>query len=103
MTKAEDQKLIFSNLLNGNPVLAVARVYRKSTKEIDDDFQFVSQKIQSYCFERRMPYIACDTIARARQNRMVLLDILGKVNLDILPIYKKITVNEVCHADDLRS
>ena len=102
MTTPENQKLIFSNLVNGIPLMEVARAFKKSPREIQDDFQFVSQKIQSYAFERRMPYIACDTIGRARLNRLILLDLLEKINLEVLPKYKKITTNEVSHANDIR-
>ncbi len=102
MPQNNDRKLIFANLLNGNDLTAVARVYHKSPKEIEQDFQYISQKIQSYAFERRMPYIACSTIFQARQNRIVLLELLEKINLDVTPVYSRITTSEVKNATDLR-
>ena len=94
--KATERKLIFINLLNGVDIVEVAKTFHKqSEKEVMDDFRFVALKIKSYVFARAMPYIDCGTIAEARANKMQLLIILDKLNLDTVPIYSSITVNKV--------
>lgn len=88
--KALERKLIFLNLVNGNPVPIVAQAFHRSESEINAEFNFVIQKIKSYMFERAMPFLACATITEARQNRLRLFDIVEKLNLESIPIYSKI-------------
>lgn len=90
---ATERKLIFQNLLNGVPVAQVAQAFhRASEKEVLEDFRFVALKIKCYAFQRAFPYIPMDTVAEAAQNKMAILDILSKVNLDVLPVFSSVKV-----------
>ena len=89
------KKLIFSNLINGNDVASIARAYEISSYEVEDIFRFVIRKITSYCFERAMPYIPCNTIDKARQHRIELLSLLEKINLESPPRYNRIVTKSI--------
>ena len=93
---AEERKLIFINLLNNVPVENVAQAFhRDSVAAVMDDFKFVALKIKSYMFARAMPFIPLDTVAEAMQNKFQVLDILAKVNLDVLPEFTKVSANKL--------
>ena len=93
---AEERKLIFTNLLNGVPVANVAQAFhRDSVAAVMDDFKFVALKIKGYMFARAMPFIPLDTVAEAMQNKFQVLDILAKVNLDVLPEFSSISANKL--------
>lgn len=88
---AAERKLIFINLLNGVPVAQVAQGFHRQTeKEVMDDFRFVALKIKAYAFQRVMPYIPLESVAEARSNKIHILEILEKVNLDVLPVFSSI-------------
>lgn len=94
--RATDRKLLFINLVNGVSIPEVARAFHKnSDAEVMADFKFVSLKIRSYIFQRAMPYLPCDTIEEAKQNRIVFFGILDKLNLDVVPAFSKITAAKV--------
>jgi len=93
--KATERELIFINLLNGVPIADIAKAYNKQTEmQVMEDFYFVALKIRNYMFKRAMPFIPLDTVSEAMQNKLLVLDLLTKVNLDILPEFSKITVNK---------
>ncbi len=82
--------------MNGVPVEQIAKAFhRQSEKEVMDDFRFVALKIKSYAFQRVMPYIPLETVAEAQANKMLILGILEKLNLDVLPVYSSIKVNKL--------
>lgn len=88
---ATERKLIFLNLLNGVPVAQVAQAFHRQTeKEVMDDFRFVALKIKAYAFQRVMPYIPLESVAEAQANKIQILGILEKVNLDVLPVFSSI-------------
>jgi hypothetical protein len=90
--RATEKKLIFTNLLNGVSVVECAKAFNKKTeKEVMDDFNFVALKIKSYIFVRVMPYIPLDTVAEAQANKLQVLALLEKVNLEIVPAFKSFT------------
>lgn len=92
--------LAFSNLLNGVPDWQVARDMRLTGEEVKEAFEFVRDKVKSYCFERRMPPTPCETVEEAKRNRMVLLNLLRKLNLDKPPTVKGITRPQAVVWDD---
>jgi len=93
---AEERKLIFTNLLNGVPVANVAQAFHRATEAaVMDDFKYVALKIKGYMFARAMPFIPLDTVAEAMQNKFQVLDILAKVNLDVLPEFSSISANKL--------
>ena len=78
------------------PVSQVAQAFHRQTeKEVMDDFRFVALKIKSYAFQRVMPYIPLESVAEAQQNKIYILGILDKLNLDVLPVYSSIKANPV--------
>jgi len=89
---ATERKLIFTNLLNGVPLAEVAQAFNKQSEaEVVESFRFVALKIRGYIFQRAMPHVPCDTVAEAMQNRLLLMGILEKLNLETLPAFAKIT------------
>ena len=46
-------------------------------------------------FARAKPFIPLDTVAEAMQNKFQVLDILAKVNLDVLPEFSSISANKL--------
>ena len=93
--KADDRKLMVQNLLNGVSAQQVAQVFDKTEAYVSDLFNYSMVKIRSYLFERAMPPIPCDTLQKARENRMVLLGYLEKVNLDRSPKFKTVEYSAV--------
>ena len=94
--RATERKLIFGNLLNGVAPAQVAQAFHKaSEKEVMQDFAYVALKIKCYAFQRAMPYIPCDTVAEAMQNKILILGILDKLNLDVLPVFSSIKTGKV--------
>jgi len=98
----ETKKLMFTNLLNGVSVERLAIDFERSPSEIHGYFRAVTLKIRSYCFIRNMPFIPCESIALARQNRLALLTLLDKVNLNKAADYSRITTREVKDIADIR-
>lgn len=93
---ATERRLIFLNLMNGVPVESVAKTFHRQTeKEVWDDFRFVALKIKSYAFQRVMPYIPLDNVQEAQANKILIISILGKLNLDVMPVFKTITAQPV--------
>ena len=93
---ATERKLIFTNLLNGVPIEQVAQNFHRQTeKEVMEDFRFVVLKIKCYAFQRVMPYIPMETVAEARTNKLQLLALVEKLNLDVLPVYSSIYTQPV--------
>ena len=79
---ADERVLIYRNLLSGIPVWKVMEVFRKSEKEVMDIFRLVTQRLEEYCFQRKMSPLFCDCIATAQRLKMTLLPLLTKINLD---------------------
>lgn len=85
----DERVLIYRNLLNGIPVWRLMEMFHKSEKEVMDIFIFVSRRLREYCFKRRMPTVFCDCIATAQKEKMALLPLLTKLNLDKQPLMGK--------------
>lgn len=81
VNEAQEKRLIFSNLANGVPLSHVMEAFQKSEKEVMDIFKFVARKIQSYRFERGMPWAQSDSINAAIKNNVLLQHTLARVNL----------------------
>ena len=86
--------LIFTNLLNGNDIAQVGRVFDKTAKEVIEIFDRIILKIKSYRFERCFPFLVCDTLQKARENRIELLHALERINLDKEAKFSKIVTYE---------
>lgn len=89
-----ESALIFSNLLNGVAIADVARTYKKGSEaEVGRIFQFVLNKIKSYCFERGLPPMlgsGIPEIGKNQQKKLRCFEILPMLNLDKDPKFAKI-------------
>ena len=90
--RARDRRLIVQNLCNGVPLGDVAAAFKRTDKEILDDMKFVVQKVHAYCLGRGRQMLTLDDVGALRLHRMIVLEILERLNLDVLPTYSKITV-----------
>jgi hypothetical protein len=86
----DDRALIFSNLLNGVPVWQVSRDFHRSESDVMNIFRFILRKIKSRRLERMEPPIVGSSIAEIQRQRITVLTILPKLNLDRDPLYKDV-------------
>lgn len=94
----DERALIFKNLVTGVPLWQVMRDFRKNDQqEVMAIFRFVLQKAKSYCFERKMPPLFCDTIEETHKHRILLLTVLPKLNLNKPPKFSKIFNENFTH------
>jgi len=92
--------MIFINLANGVPLAGVMAAFRRSEKEVMDDFWFVASKIRSYRFERGAPMLPILSIADARgANRAAILLTLRNVNLTVDPKFSKIDTEKLDYGE----
>lgn len=80
---ADTRRLIFQNLANGVRVEQVMAAFRMSEKEVRDHFAFVARKITEYRFQRAIPYLRCDSVAAAVENKRPFFATLQKCG----PVY----------------
>jgi len=86
----DDRVLIFSNLLNDVSIEKVCKTYRRSESEVMDIFRFILRKIKSRRLERMEPMIVGNSIKEIKRQRLVVLPLLHKLNLDKDPLYKNV-------------
>lgn len=86
----DNRALIFTNLLNGVPVWQVCRDFHKTESEVMNIFRFILRKIKSRRLERMEPPIIGNSIAEIQRQRITVLTILPKLNLDKDPLYKDV-------------
>jgi hypothetical protein len=86
----DDRALIFSNLLNGVPVWQVCRDFRRSEVDVMNIFRFILRKIKSRRLERMESPIVGNSVAEIQRQRITVLTILPKLNLDRDPLYKNV-------------
>ena len=98
----ERRVLIVSNLLNGVPDWKLAEQYKIDPAEVTLIFKQVMSKVRDYLFRYCKPPIACNTLEEAKLNRINLLAILPKINLDKETGYKDI-VNETVTSQNYKS
>jgi hypothetical protein len=98
----DSRVLIVSNLLNGLPAWQIAQSFHTDVKEIDAIFKFVTNKVKNYLFRLCKPPIACDTVEQAKRDRINLLAILPKLNLDSRAEFANI-VSETLTANNCKS
>jgi hypothetical protein len=86
----DDRALIFTNLLNGVPAWQVARDFHRSEPDVMNIFRFILRKIKSRRLERMEPPIVGNSISEIQRQRISVLTILPKLNLDKDPLYKDV-------------
>jgi len=86
---------VVSNLLNGLPAWQVAKAFHLDAKEVESIFKFAMSKVKDYLFRYCKPPIFCDTVEQARKDRINILAILPKLNLDKEPEFKNIVIEKV--------
>lgn len=91
----DNQKIIFSNLINGVPVPQVAQAFHTTENEVMRVFSFVLRKIKNYIFLRQLPMIVASDIESARRYQITCLQVLPKLNLSKEPEYRDIQVEVV--------
>ena len=102
-SRARDSRvLIVSNLLNGQTDWKVAQAFRVDVKDVKATFDYVMRKLREYLFRQCKPPIMCDTLENAKKDRVNILAILPKLNLDKEPEYKNI-VNETVSTNNYKS
>jgi hypothetical protein len=83
--RRDKRAMIFANLLNGVPLWIVKQHFEMSDDDVMRVFNFVVEKLKSYLFTHQLPPIPCDSISEAQKNRILLLQLLPKLNLDKPP------------------
>jgi hypothetical protein len=86
----DDRVLIFMNLMNGVPDWQVARDFHKSVPDVMHIFRFILRKIKSRRLERMEPPIIGNAISEIQRQRITVMTILPKLNLDKDPRYKNV-------------
>jgi hypothetical protein len=86
----DDRALIFTNLVNGVPAWQIARDFHRSEPDVMHIFRFILRKIKSRRLERMEPPIVGNSISEIRRQRITVLTILPKLNLDRDPLYKDV-------------
>lgn len=92
----DDRAMIFTNLLNGATIQQVGKAFnRKSEDDVLQVFFYILLKIKVYLFARCQPMPLCSSISEAQKEKVMLLGILPKLNLDLDPKLKKPDGKEV--------
>src|SRR5580692_3124909 len=86
----DSRALIFTNLLNGVPAWQVARDFHRSEPDVMNIFRFILRKIKSRRLERMEPPIVGNSISEIQRQRVTVLTILPKLNLDRDPLYRDV-------------
>jgi hypothetical protein len=88
------RKLVYSNIACGVPPEKVAQALGITDEQAKDAFDEVGRKIAWVQVKDAMPYILCQSVEHAQQNRKSLLPLLDKLDLDAPEIRKVIRVLE---------
>lgn len=88
------RKLLYQNVSCGVAPEAAARALGLSEEKAADIFAEVGKKLGYFQIREAMPYVLCQTIQHARQNRKALLPILDKLDLDAPDIVRVVRVKE---------
>jgi hypothetical protein len=86
----DERVMIFSNLMNGVPEWKIAEQFHMSVPDVMNIFRFVLRKIRSRRLERMEPPIVGESIVEIRRQRITVLTLLPKLNLDKEPLYSKV-------------
>jgi hypothetical protein len=78
----DERVLIFTNLMNGVPDWQVARDFHKSLPDV--------MQIKSRRLERMEPPIIGNSISEIQRQRITVMTILPKLNLDKDPLYRNV-------------
>jgi hypothetical protein len=88
------RKLVYQNVACGVSPEKVAHDLGITEEQAKDAFDEVGKKIAWVQVKDAMPYVLCQSIDDARQNRKSLLPLLDKMDLDAPDIVKVIRVRE---------
>jgi hypothetical protein len=94
--------LIVSNLLNGVPDWQIAQAHHIEVRDVNIIMRQAMNKVRNYLFRLCKPPIPCDTLVDARKNRINILAILPKLNLDAEPRFNRI-IDEIVNANNCES
>jgi hypothetical protein len=98
LPRNDKRAVIYANILNAVPVWVIKQHFEMSEEDVMRLFRFVSSKLKSYIFERKLPPILCDSISDAQRNKILLLQLLPKLNLDKPPA-KKVNIEHIDQRD----
>ena len=90
-----NKKLVYTNLANGASVEQVAAAFEMSPESVEATFKAVGLHLAGHMVDEGMPFVPCQSIAGARQNRKVLLPILDKIAIDDRPMYRRVQVRHI--------
>lgn len=99
MSPGERRRLVFTNLALGRHVPQVMAALKLSEDEVMADYEFVCQKLRSYRFERVAPVPSCASLDIVRANRVELLHLLTKINLDRDPTFTRVNSLPLVHPE----
>jgi len=91
----DSRVLMVMNLLNGVPAWQIGLTYHMDASEVEAIFRFAMSKVKDYLFRKCKPPIFCDTLEEAKKDRVNIIAILPKLNLDKEPEYKRIVTEKV--------
>jgi hypothetical protein len=86
----DERVMIFANLMNGVPEWKIAEQFHKSVPDVMHIFRFILRKIRSRRLERMEPPIVGNSLAEIRRQRITVLTLLPRLNLDKEPHYSNV-------------
>lgn len=93
---AAARKLIYKNMACGVTAEAQAAALDTTVEEVERTFREVGLAIANWMLQETVPYVSCQTVAGARQNRRVLLQHLAALDLDaVLITYHRVRAARV--------
>lgn len=80
------KKLVYQNVACGCTFEAIARALDTTEEEVERTFKEVGLTIANWMLQECVPYVPCQTVNAARQNRKVLLQHLSTLDLDVIKL-----------------
>lgn len=90
----DNRKLLYSNVACGVAPEVAARALGYTDEQAKDVFDEVAKKLAWLQVKDSMPYVLCQTVEHARQNRKALLPLLDTLDLDAPEIARVLRVRE---------
>ena len=79
-------KLVYQNLACGVTPEAQARALDTTVEEVERVFREVGLAMANWMLQETVPYVPCQTVAAARQNKKVVLQHLANLDLSLIKI-----------------
>lgn len=89
------KKLVYQNLACGVAPEAQARALDCSEEEVERVFREVGLAMAAWQLDNNVPYVPCQTLAAARQNKAKVLTLLPDVDLALVKKYHRVRAARV--------